>query len=170
MTDVLPLRLRPRFACVAPQPPGTVLAQLRAALNAPGAPCYGSVFGDHAVLHVLPDDEHVWSPFLSLDVVWHPDGTEIRGMFGPKPAIWSLFIAAYAACLFGALFAGGFAYVQWTLGQPAWALGGLAVAGVGALTTWGFTRYGQHLGQAQMVLLRHFLDEVLADRYRPQDV
>ena len=157
------LRLRPRFECIAPYRPSEVLTRLRAALEQPGARCCGGVFRDHAVLHVLPAEERVWSPFLSLDVGWHPDGTLVRGLYGPKPAVWSLFVASYAISLFGAIFAGGFAFVQWTLGQPAWvALGLVALAGVGALVTWGFARYGQHRGQEQMTLLRGFLDDALA--------
>ncbi|GAB5520914.1 MAG: hypothetical protein RhofKO_31650 [Rhodothermales bacterium] len=164
MTDALPIRLRPRFERITPHTPSEVLTQLRAALDAPNAPCYGNIFGDHAVLHVLHTDEHIWSPFLSLDVACHPEGTRVRGIFGPKPAVWSLFVAAYAICLFGALFAAAFAYAQSSLGQPAWALSGIALAGVGALVTWGFARYGQHLGREQMILLRRFLDEVLGHR------
>lgn len=159
--DALPVQLRPRFECVAPSPPGEVLARLRTALGEPGAPCRGHVFSGHAVLHVLQTEERVWSPFLSLDVEWHPEGTRIRGLFGPKPAIWSLFVASYAFCLFSALGAAGFAYAQWTIQQPPSALIGLAAATVVALLTWGFARYGQHLGRGQMNLLRGFLDEVL---------
>ena len=122
------------------------------------APCRGSVFPDHAVLYILPAEERMWSPFLSLDVGSHPDGALVRGLFGPKPAVWSLFVAAYAACLFGALGALGFAYAQWTIGQAPWALGVLPVAAAGALATYGFARYGQHRGRDQMERLRGFLD------------
>ncbi|GAB5535104.1 MAG: hypothetical protein Rubg2KO_13530 [Rubricoccaceae bacterium] len=151
-------RLRPRFEFVAPRPPDEALERLRAALAGTEAPCRGRVFSDHAVLYVLHAEERVWSPFLSLDIGSHPDGTLIRGLFGPKPAVWSLFVASYAACVFGALGALGFAYAQWTLGQSPWALGLLPVAVLGALITYGFARYGQHQGRDQMNRLRSFLD------------
>lgn len=154
-------RLRPRFEFVAPHSPDAVLEPLREALADGGAPCRGHVFPDHAVLYVLHAEERVWSPFLSLDFGSHPDGTLVRGLFGPKPAVWSLFVAAYAACLFGALGALGFAYAQWTLGQAPWALGALPVTAIGALITYGFARYGQHRGQDQMNRLRRFLDDSL---------
>ena len=154
----MPARLRPRFEFVAPRPPDEALGQLRSALAEANAPFRGRVFSDHAVLYVLPAEERVWSPFLSLDIGSHPDGTLVRGLFGPKPAVWSLFIAAYAVCLFGALGALGFAYAQWTLGQSPWALGILPIAAIGALVTYGFARYGQHQGRDQMSRLRTFLD------------
>jgi len=151
-------RLRPRFEFVAPYTPDEATERLRAALAEQEAPCRGRVFPDHAVLYVLHAEERVWSPFLSLDIGRHPGGTLVRGLFGPKPAVWSLFVAAYAACLFGALGALGFAYAQWTLEQSLWALGLLPITAVGALVTYGFARYGQHQGQDQMNRLRGFLD------------
>ncbi|MEM1056238.1 MAG: hypothetical protein AAGI52_11975 [Bacteroidota bacterium] len=154
--------MRPRFEYIAPCPADAAPERLHAALAREDAPCRGRVFGGHAVLHVLHDQERVWSPFLSLDIVWHGEGTLVRGLFGPKPSIWSLFVAAYAICGFGALFAAGFAYVQWTLDQPPWALWLVLVAALGALATYAFARYGQQRGRGQMDLLRGFLDDALA--------
>lgn len=155
-------RLRPRFEYVASCPPSDAPGRLGAALQRPEAPCRGRIYGTHAVLHVLHTEERVWSPFLSLDLGWHPEGTLVRGLFGPKPSIWSLFVAAYAICGFGALFAGGFAFVQWTLEQPPWALWILPALALGALATYAFARYGQTRGRGQMDQLRSFLDDALA--------
>lgn len=155
-------RLRPRFEYVAPCPAEAAPARLRDALERGGAQIRGRVFGEHAVLHVPSGEERVWSPFLSLDLVWHEEGTLVRGLFGPKPSIWSLFVAAYAICGFGAVFALGFAYAQWSLGQPPWALWVLPVAALGALATYTFARYGQQRGRGQMDALRGFLDDALS--------
>ena len=154
-------RLRPRFEFVTPCSPEEALGRLRTALAAPGA-LPGRVFPGHAVVHIPETDQRVWSPFLSLDVGWHPEGSVVRGRFGPKPSIWSLFVAAYAACGFGALFALVFAASQWSLGQPAWALGVLPVVALGALATYGFARYGQLRGHDQMERLRGVVENALA--------
>ncbi|MEM6326055.1 MAG: hypothetical protein AAF791_02960 [Bacteroidota bacterium] len=154
--------MRPRFEYVAPCPPVAAPGRLQDALEQTDAPCRGRVFGSHAVLHVLHRDERVWSPFLSLDLAGHGDQTLVRGLFGPKPSIWSLFVASYAVWTFGAVFALGFAYVQWTLDQPMWAFWLLLVSGIGALATYAFARYGQRRGRGQMDLLRRFIDDALA--------
>lgn len=154
--------MRPRFESVAPCPPEAAPQRLSAALARPGAPCRGRVFGTHAVLDVLHEEEHVWSPFLSLDLDWHPEGTRVRGLFGPKPSVWSLFVAAYAICLFAAIFGFGFGLVQWSLGQTPWALAVLPLAGLGAIVTYGFARLGQTRGRGQMDALRAFLDRALS--------
>ncbi|MEM1117567.1 MAG: hypothetical protein AAF845_18265 [Bacteroidota bacterium] len=155
-------RLRPRFEYVAPWPVQAAPERLRAALEQPGAPCRGRVYGGHAVLYVLHDQERVWSPFLSLDLVGHGEGTLVRGLFGPKPSIWSLFVAAYAASGFGAVFAAGFAFAQWTLGQPPWGLWLFVASGLGAIATYAFARYGQTRGRGQMDVLRGVVDDALA--------
>ena len=154
-------RLRPRFEFVTPLAPEVALRQLRDALTAPTAACRGTVFRGHAVLHVPDAEQRVWSPFLSLDFDWHPEGTRVRGLYGPKPTIWSLFIAAYAVCAFLAVFALAYGASQWTLGRTPWVLAGLPLAALGSLVVYGFARYGQQRGRAQMNHLRHVLDTAL---------
>lgn len=154
--------MRPRFQSVSPCPLRAAPDRLSAALDRADAPCRGQVYGGHVVLYVLRAEARVWSPFLSADLDWHPEGTLVQGLFGPKPSVWSLFVAAYAVCGFGALFAAVFAYVQWTLGQPPWALWLLGASAAGAAGTYGLARLGQWRGRGQMDLLRGFLDGALA--------
>lgn len=153
--------MRPRFEVVVPGSAQTAVERLRTALEPTDAGCRGKVFGSHAVLYVPEAQERVWSPFLSIDLVGYGDGTFVRGLFGPKPSVWTFFMASYAVCAFVAIAALGFAYAQWSIGQPLWALGGVAVAAVGALATYGFARYGQWRGRDQMTQLRGFLNDAL---------
>ena len=158
----MPARLRPRFEFVTPLAPEVALRRLRETLSAPEAACRGDVFRGHAVLHVPAEAQRIWSPFLSLDFEWHPDGTQIRGLYGPKPSVWSLFIAAYAVCTFLAVFALAYGAAQWSLDRTPWAFAVLPAAAVGGLVVYGFARYGQHRGRAQMDHLRDVLDAALA--------
>ncbi|HIL56546.1 MAG TPA: hypothetical protein EYG39_01395 [Rhodothermales bacterium] len=157
----MPARMRPRFEYVAPCPSGAAADRLRMALDCEGARYRGRVFGTHAVLHVPTDEDRIWSPFLSLDLRGHGEGTLVRGLYGPKPSVWTLFMAAYAICGFAAVFALGFLYAQWSLDQPMWAAGIFPLAALGALATYGTARYGQHRGREQMDALRTFLDDAL---------
>lgn len=157
----MPARMRPRFEFVAPCPPAEAAGRLRAALDQPEAPCRGRVYRGHAVLHVPSAEERVWSPFLSLDLHSHREETRIRGLYGPKPATWSLFIAAYAICGCLALFALVYGWAQWSLDQTPWAFAVLPAAALGALGVYGLARYGQRRGRAQMESLRGFLEDAL---------
>ena len=157
----MPARFRPRFEFVTPLAPEVALRRLRDALASPTAACRGDVFRGHAVLYIPDAEQHIWSPFLSLDFGWHPEGARVRGLYGPKPTIWSLFLAAYAVCAFLAVFALAYGGAQWMLERTPWALAVLPLAALGGLAVYGFARYGQHRGRAQMDHLRHVLDTAL---------
>jgi hypothetical protein len=155
------LRLRPRFEVATAHPPEQVIQRLRSTVERPDAPWPGRVFADHAVVHVPPAEQHIWSPFLSLDLHGHEDGSLVRGTFGPKPSIWTLFAASYAACGFSVFFAVAYAASQWLIGEPAWALAAIPVAVLGAACTYAAALYGQHKGREQMDGLRAVLDRAL---------
>jgi hypothetical protein len=157
----MPARMRPRFEFVAPCPPAEAAGRLRAALDRPEAWCRGTVYRGHAVLHVPNTEERVWSPFLSLDLSSRGERTCVRGLYGPKPATWSLFVAAYAVCACLALFALVVGWAQWSLDQEPWAFAVLPAAALGALATYGLARYGQHRGRGQMEALRGFLEDAI---------
>lgn len=157
----MPVRMRPRFEFVAPCPPGEAVGRLRAALDRPETCCRGRVYPGHAVLYVPAAEERVWSPFLSLDFGSREGQTEVRGRYGPKPATWSLFVAAYAVCGCLALFALVYGWAQWSLEQSPWAFAVLPGAALAALGVYGLARYGQWRGRAQMEALRAFLDDAI---------
>lgn len=142
--------MRPRFERVVPHHTAEVQRRLRLALEGPGAACPGQVHPGHAVVFAPAAEQRAWSPFLSLDIEPHARGSVLRGRFGPKPSIWSLFIAAYAACLFIGLLALSWAAAQWSLEQAPTALWGVPAATAGALSTYAFARYGQRRGREQM--------------------
>lgn len=156
------LRMRPRFELYAPGPPATHLDRLRRRLEAPDAPIQGGVYPGHAVLRMAPESEHFWSPHLSLDVERDGADTRIRGLFGPRPAVWSLFVFLYAALAFVGVMGSLLGLSQWMLGMDALALWSLPAALVLALGVYGIARVGRGLGGEQMEELRVFLDDVLA--------
>ncbi len=169
MTDV---RLRPRFEFVTPVEPNDVLRRLQRVLGggtgtrqAPGGACTatGRVFASSAVLKIPSDQVHFWSPQLEISVDPHlPEGSVVRGLFGPRPAIWSLFVALYV----GIAFAGGmgviYGYAQWSLGAAGHALWSGPAALAASLLVYLVARHGRQLGMQQMRQLRAALDEALA--------
>lgn len=155
--------MRPRFEADLACPPAAALQQLRARLDAPDAPCHGAFYGAHVVLTVPPQAQHYWSPQLSLDVERRDGRTHLHGLFAPRPAVWTLFVALYAMAGFGGLVGVLFGLSQWGLDQPAHALWAVPAALVLAGVAYGLALVGQRLGASQMRLLRTFLDDALAD-------
>lgn len=114
------------------------------------------------MLKVRPEEMVFWSPQLQISIDPHlKGGSMVRGLFGPRPAVWGLFIALYAAIGFSTVMGVIFGYSQWTLGQPAMALWAGPVGIVAAVVVYIVGRTGRRLGMQQMRELKAFLDETL---------
>ena len=157
------LQLRPRFELISSVEPNDVLRRVAAALADENASVAGRVFESSAVLKMHEADLRFWSPQLQLSIDPHlPEGSLIHGLFGPRPAVWGLFVALYAAIGFTTLMGVIFGYSQFTLGQGGSALWsgpiGLLAGGLSYL----IARTGRRFGTDQMHQLQAFLDEALA--------
>ncbi len=156
------VNLRPRFETITPVEPNDVLRFLNAALSLEDAPVSGRVYTTSAVLKPHAENVQFWSPQLQVSVDPHlPGGSVVRGQFGPRPAIWSLFVALYAAIGFLATMGMIFGYSQLTLGGSGAALWSGPVGLVLAAIVHIVARTGRRLGMTQMRQLKQFLDEVL---------
>lgn len=85
--------LRPRFQVEISQASASILQEFTRVLKE--EPCqYPSRFSDgHVSIDVPVKDAHFWSPQLSIEVVPLSDSTSlIKGLFGPKPQVWTLFM------------------------------------------------------------------------------
>ena len=74
---------------------------------------------NHVFIRLPKHKQHFWSPQLDLDISsFEPGKTVLRGLFGPKPAVWTMFMFFHfvVACLFIA--AGAWAYSNASLEEP----------------------------------------------------
>lgn len=117
----------------------------------------------HLVLSVGADEATTWSPYLDLDFEPQPDGTRIRGRFGPSPHVWTFFLAIYAALTFVCIGSAMFGLSQMTMGAEPWALWVMPVGGVMMGLTYLGALVGQRLGAEQMQELQLTLDDALDD-------
>ncbi len=160
------VRMRPRFAIETREQPRELLCRLREALDRSSVQVEGDIFGNHAVLRIPDEQAHYWSPQLSID--FDPgraaDRTIVRGLFAPRPSIWTLFVALYSMFIFCGLMGIVVGFSQWTLGNVPTFLWLVPVSSVLCLCVYGLALYGQRLGNDQMVVLRNFLDGALAGR------
>lgn len=159
---MITLRMRPRFtmlvACSLPD----TLSRLHEKLESADTPCLGAFFDNHAVLKIPPTAQHYWSPQLTLDFEVHASGTLVRGLFGPRPAVWTMFMAFYAMLAFAGMIGSVFGLSQWMLDQPAPALWALPTALLLMTVIYGVALAGQHLGGPQMQTLQGVLRDALS--------
>lgn len=112
----------------------------------------GLVLPGRIELTVHPDDQHLWSPQLTVDIIESEKGSRLRARFGPHAHVWTMYVALYAAvvCFTLAALVGGSA--QLTLGDSPWAFWGAGMI-------WLLAFVGQGFGNDQMYALRAFLEK-----------
>lgn len=120
----------------------------------------GHVFADSAILKIPEHENHLWTPQLKVSVEKSPTGgCRIHGLLGPKPGIWSLFVASYVAWTFIIMMSLIFGSSQASLSQSAWAFWGAPAGTLGILLTYLAARLGRKIGRPQSRRLKQFLEE-----------
>lgn len=91
-------QIRPRFEVSSSYKVEELEIIMKKALKSEDAPCAGMVRYGYVSLFPLPTDRHYWSPHLSVTIEEHPSetGSLIRGLYGPAPAVWTMFVFVYA--------------------------------------------------------------------------
>lgn len=119
---------------------------------------------DFFTLTVPAAEQHVWSPWLSIDVMPAGGDTTVYAQFSPHPSVWTGFAFAYLVlgtglavslviAASGALVPGS--DQTWAL----WLAGGLAAVMTGL---WTAAQVGHRLAREQMQILREAMDRALA--------
>jgi len=155
------LELRPRFKIESDLSADKVIQILCNNIRDKEAPCDGSVLTNHAVLRVPQDQVHFWSPQLNLDVSEQEKGSLIRGLFGPSPGVWTMFMFFYMGVGVIGLFGLFYGLSQWTLNQEPTALWSVPIILLIELTIYMIGRAGKKLGNKQMHQLHAILERAL---------
>ena len=120
----------------------------------------GRVYADSAILKIPGHQSHFWTPQLKVSIEKSPSGgCRIHGLLGPKPGIWSLFVASYVACTFILVMSLVVGSSQASLSQSAWAFWGAPASMVGILVTYVTARIGRRIGRPQSRRLKDFLEQ-----------
>lgn len=155
-------RVRPRFRVETPLSKEAVEARIAEALNAVDAPCRGKVHKGYAALQLPLEEQHYWSPRLVLTLE-APDGAgqegcTIRGLYGPRHEVWTMFVFFYALIGFAILMVAMIGGTRASLGRPSAILWALPVLVVVFASLWLVSYSGQKLGAKQMHILHAFLE------------
>lgn len=121
----------------------------------------GSLIPGHIFLRIHMEQQHYWSPKLTISLEEYAWGTLIRGLYSPASNVWSLFLFGYATVGIFALFATLIRSSRLRLGMEApilWVIPGLV--GI-VLTLYLTAQMGQKVGADQRFILQHFLHNAL---------
>lgn len=154
------LRFRPRFREQVRLKPNVIKENISAALKQHNT-IGGEIIENHVILKIPKSQQHYWSPQLSLELEENEEGTLIRGLFGPKPGVWTMFVFFYSAIGFLTMLGLIFGLSQLMLKMEPF---GLYTVPVGAVILIGLlmiSKIGQKLSYDQMSELRSFVDEAI---------
>ncbi len=153
-------RIRPRFKVISKKTPLEIERDLQECLKT-SKTCIGTIIHHHIVLKIPPEDQHYWSPQLSLNLEEENGETVIHGFYGPNPTVWTLFIFSYATLGILSLFIGIMGLSKYSLGQPSLELWILPLLGIIAFVLYMMSQIGQKIGAEQTFAIHHFFEEAL---------
>jgi hypothetical protein len=153
--------VRPRFRLELQMPVQELEDRLKNSLAQEDAPVKGRVIKGHATFYIPISQQHYWSPQLGISFEDNNGGTLIRGLYGPRPQVWTMFVLFYSVIGFAALVISVFGLSYWSLGKPVAFMWWVPVLGAIFLSLYLVAYYGQRLGREQMKTLDRFLKSVV---------
>ncbi len=84
--------LRPRFQVDLPLTKEKLLSVFHEKLQARKSAFPHKLIDDHMFIDIPKKDNHFWSPQLQLEVIEFDKGCKLKGLFGPKPQVLTLFM------------------------------------------------------------------------------
>ena len=94
------ISIRPRFQIPSGLSQAKLLEKIRTALEQPDAPVKGTIIDHHVILRIPVAHQHYWSPQLDLEIEETEKRTVIKGLFGPNPSVWFMYIFFYSVLSF----------------------------------------------------------------------
>ena len=158
-----PFAIRPRFEAELPMRQSSVVRKIKKGFEQPSAACVGLATEGYARIKIPEKDRHYWSPQLSImmEDMESGEGTLIRGLYGPAPAVWTMFVFFYAIVGFISLVVSIIGFSRMSLDMPAPILWWLPVLLIVLFSLYLVSFFGQKLGHDQMETLHRFLEESL---------
>lgn len=95
--------IRPRFSQDVDYTFEEIKELFDKALSEPNAPVTGKVHPGYASFFIPVREQHYWSTQLAVTLEKRENGTHIRGLYGPKPLVWTMLIFFYAIIGFASI-------------------------------------------------------------------
>jgi ABC-type multidrug transport system fused ATPase/permease subunit len=117
----------------------------------------------HIIIDVPKDENHFWSPQLNIEIIEVSENKSIvKGLFGPKPQVWTLFMFIHFVMAFIFIGFSIMAYVQWTLKiDNIFALWMIFLLPILWFAMYFLGRIGKKTGRPQMGELSRFMMKTL---------
>jgi len=155
--------LRPRFKFDLAESQKDLIEKFEKNLEEAECRYCGKIVDGHIVIDVPVKENHFWSPQLNIEVEKIDEKRSyVKGLFGPKPNVWTLFMFFHFAVAVAFIGFSIMAYVQSTLGRDyKMALVVVIALPVIWILMYFIGRIGKKTGRKQMQELYVFLMQTL---------
>ncbi len=154
-------RIRPRFKVRSKKRSEEIVTTIRKHLKSESPTCAGKTTAHFATIYPLAEDQHYWSPQLTITIEEEEHGSLVRGLYGPKPSVWTMFVFFYSFIGFAILIVLMIGLSFLTLDQPATILWLVPILVFIFLSLYLVAYTGQKLGHKQMSGLHRFIEKCL---------
>lgn len=161
MTVTNATRIRPKYHLKSKTPPSLLLEEIQHRL-AESSEVIGKIVENHVYLCMPESEQHYWSPELRINIDSEGGETTIRGIAGPNGKVWATFMVFYLLAVMLFIFGGSLGVSAWFLGLSSDWLWSIPASVVLYLIILFSAKYGQKLGRSQLMQLRGFLDQCIA--------
>ncbi len=156
-------RIRPRIHFYSSKTSNEITGEIKTKLRSGLSSCQGQVTKNFATIYPPVDEQHYWSPQLTITLEEHEDGTLVSGLYGPRPAVWTMFVFIYSIIGFATIIVAMIGLSFRTIGQPAdilWAVPGLILL---FFTLYLVAYFGQRFGHKQMTRIHRFMENCIGE-------
>ena len=150
-------RVRPRYRRLTDKPEAQIIASIVNELRH-SKQIKGSTLENHAYLGIPEEKQKYWSPEMHVTVETLEEGALVRGVIGPKPKIWTMYMFFYSAVVVMFFLGAALGVSQWMLKMEAPWLWSMPVCIILYLLVIAAAKYGQYKSQTQMKSIVDFLD------------
>jgi len=159
------LQLRPRFKKTIDLTPNQITERIQTYRSNPLRRCDVTLYGNHTVFFISSKEQQYWSPQLSLEILEEEQGSLLKGLYGPAPKVWTMFMFLYTGIGFIGLVGLMYGLVQWSLNMSATALWIFPAAVLLELILYLIARSGQKIAAKQIELLQQELNKIIPNKF-----
>jgi len=155
--------LRPRFKIDFDKSESDLMDLFKKNLDSGDCKYCSKIIDGHIVIDVPKEEDHFWSPQLNVEIVKGETTTSIvKGLFGPKPQVWTLFMFLHFAVGITFVIFLTLLYVRWTFKSSLiFPITMVVVLPMIWVVLYFIGRWGRRRGKLQMEELHEFLMKTL---------
>lgn len=154
--------IRPRFEYTSNLSIEKICSSFEDVLKDTSSRYSGYVHSPYITVYPQLKDQHYWSPQLSLMIDEEEGELRIHGRYGPRPAVWTMYVFFYAVIGVASVIIGVIGLANLSLGEPAGILWLLPLLVAIFLSLYLVAFVGQKKGHDQMAEMQEIVDQILA--------